>query len=71
MPPALLQEVAPCEDARLSTANGVIHARGQLELGFLGTKGTFLLLNNTTPVLSVGRLVEDHSFPLAERPCVA
>ena len=62
LPPALMREVTPCDGIQLSTANGVIPARGQLKLSFLGTEGTFLLLDNTPPVLSVGRLVEDHSF---------
>ena len=58
----ILEEVKPCDDIRLSTANGVINARGQVELSFLGASGKFLLLDKTPPVISIGRLVEDHSF---------
>ena len=60
LPPALMREVTPCDGIQLSTANGVIPARGQLKLSFLGTEGTFLLLDNTPPVLSVVRLLVDH-----------
>ena len=62
--PEALSGITPCPETKLSTANGIVDARGQLELFMpkLGIGGKFLLLDNCPPVLSVGRLVEDHGF---------
>ncbi len=60
----ILQGLKPCPDIRLATANGVIGARGELDVYMpeLKMNAKFLLLDKCPPVLSVGRLVEDHGF---------
>ena len=64
VPSHALDGVTPCPDIRLSTANGVIDAIGELKLHLpeLGIDGKFILLEKCPPVLSTGRLVEDHGF---------
>ena len=54
----------PCPDVRLATANGIIEPEGQLEvyLTDLGVDARFLVLKDCPPVLSIGRLVEEHGF---------
>ena len=66
VPSHALDGVTPCPDIRLSTANGVIDAIGELKLHLpeLGIDGKFILLEKCPPVLSTGRLVEDHGFQL-------
>ena len=54
----------PCPDVRLATANGIIEPRCQLEvyLTDLGVDARFLVRKDRPPVLSIGRLAEQHGF---------
>ena len=54
----------PCLDVRLPTANGIIEPEGQLEfyLTVLEVAARFLVLKDCPPVLSIGRLAQQHGF---------
>ena len=64
MPGNVFHDIKPCPNVRLATANGIITPQGQLEvhLPSLGVDAQFLVLKDCPPVLSVGRLVEQHGF---------
>ena len=64
LPGDVFDGMRPCPDVRLATANGIIEPEGQLEvyLTDLGVDARFLVLKDCPPVLSIGRLVEEHGF---------
>ena len=64
LPGDVFDGMRPCPDVRLATANGIIEPEGQLEvyLTDLGVDARFLVLKDCPPVLSIGRLVEQHGF---------
>ena len=64
LPGDVFEGMRPCPDVRLATANGIIEPEGQLEvyLTDLGVDARFLVLKDCPPVLSIGRLVEEHGF---------
>ena len=64
LPGDVFDGMRPCPDMRLATANGIIEPEGRLEvyLTDLGVDARFLVLKDCPPVLSIGRLVEQHGF---------
>ena len=64
LPGDVFDGMRPCLDVRLATASGIIEPEGQLEvyLTDLGVDARFLVLKDCPPVLSIGRLVEQHGF---------
>ena len=64
LPDDVFESMRPCPDVRLATANGTIEPEGQLEayLTDLGVDARLFVLKDCPPVLSIGRLVEQHGF---------
>ena len=70
LPKGSMSGISPCPDIRLCTANGTIVPRGRLKLHIPSLKldGSFLLLRDSPPVLSIGQLVEKHGFSFSWTP---
>ena len=64
LPGDVFEGMRPCPDVCLATANSIIEPEGQLEvyLTDLCVDARFLVLKDCPPVLSIGRLVEQHGF---------
>jgi hypothetical protein len=64
VPEDIFKGVKPCPNIHLATAKGIFKPQGQLDIHLpdLGVDAQFFILRDCPPVVSVGRLVEQHGF---------